>query len=98
MPLDSKDEPLIVSVDATGQLFLKEGQKNEPVDEVTLTARVTAFVGANPKLPVLIGGDQQVGYGRVYEVMALLQQAGVPRVGLMGEPYGKTPVPTAAPK
>ena len=92
-PLDNKDEPLIVSVDATGQLFLKEGQKNEQVDEATLTARVTAFVGANPKLPVLIGGDQQVGYGRVYEVMALLQQAGVPRVGLMGEPYGQNNAP-----
>jgi biopolymer transport protein TolR len=40
----------------------------------------------NPKLAVLVGGDRNVEYGKVFELMALLQQAGAPKVGLMADP------------
>jgi biopolymer transport protein TolR len=43
-------------------------------------------VRQNPQAPVLIGGDTRVDYGRVYDVMVLLQQAGAPKVGLMSKP------------
>ena len=35
---------------------------------------------------VLVGGDQAVGYGHIYEAMVLLQKAGVAKVGLMSDP------------
>ncbi|HVC16074.1 MAG TPA: protein TolR, partial [Rhodanobacter sp.] len=35
---------------------------------------------------VLVGGDERGSYGGVFKVLADLQQAGVAKVGLMGEP------------
>ena len=35
---------------------------------------------------VLVGGDANVAYGRVVQVMTLLQQAGVPSVGMITDP------------
>ena len=40
----------------------------------------------NPDVQVLVGGDQAVGYGQVYNAMVLLQKAGVTKVGLMSDP------------
>ena len=38
-----------------------------------------------------IGGDERVDYGKVYQAMALLQQAGVSKVGLMSQPLSQEP-------
>ena len=38
---------------------------------------------------MLVGGDHSIDFGRVYEIMLVLQQAGVPRVGLMSQPAGE---------
>jgi biopolymer transport protein TolR len=37
-------------------------------------------------VPFLVAGDQRVDYGRIYQAMVLLQQAGVAKVGLMSQP------------
>jgi biopolymer transport protein TolR len=85
--LDQKNDPVLVSVAEDGKMYLTLGtEAREEVDEQTLTSKVAAFVRQNPKVPVLIGGDHRVSYGRVYEVMVYLQQAGAPRVGLMSQP------------
>ena len=49
-------------------------------------ATVSAIVRRNPDVQVLVGGDQAVGYGQVYNAMVLLQKAGVTKVGLMSDP------------
>ena len=41
---------------------------------------------ANPEVPVFVAGDRNADYATVFDTMVLLQQAGVPRVGLMGQP------------
>ena len=69
---------------ATGGALSAE--EREEIDAETLVTKVSAFVRQNPEAPVLIGGDTSVDYGRVYETMVLLQQAGAPRVGLMSQP------------
>ncbi|MCB1628513.1 MAG: protein TolR, partial [Xanthomonadales bacterium] len=82
-PLQRDEEPVVVSVDRSGNYFLSVGGEHEQVDADTLKQKVGAFVRNNPKLAVLVGGDRNVEYGKVFEVMALLQQAGAPKVGLM---------------
>jgi biopolymer transport protein TolR len=47
---------------------------------------MAAFVRVNPKQPVYVAGDGKAEYSKVYDAMALLQAAGVPKVGLMGQP------------
>ena len=49
-------------------------------------ARVAAVIRMKPDVQVLVRGDHQVSYGQVVTAMVLLQQAGVPRVGLMTRP------------
>jgi biopolymer transport protein TolR len=85
--LENKTDPVVVTVDQDGALFLTLGRaEREALDETALVDKVSAFVRANPNVPVLIGGDARVPYGRVYEAMVLMQQAGAPRVGLMSAP------------
>ncbi|WP_297528033.1 protein TolR [Thiohalobacter sp.] len=80
-------EPLQVTVDAQGRLYLNVGeQPDRPVDEATLQARVAAVLRHRPKTPVLVRGDRNVDYGAVMRAMVLLQQAGAPSVGLVTEP------------
>ena len=81
-PIEQVKDPVIISVDADGNYFLTlEGAVREPIDADGLTSKVAAFVRQNPNVPVLVGGDTRVDYGTVYEVMVLLQTAGVGKVG-----------------
>ena len=80
-------EPILVSVDKDGSYYLTLGKaQREAIDAQALVTKVAAFVRQNPQVPVLIGGDQRVDYGKIYQVMVLLQQSGVPKVGLMSQP------------
>ena len=84
-------EPVLVSVDKDGNLYLTlNGAQKEPIDGPSLVNKVTAFVKANPSVPVLIGGDERADYGKVLSAMVLLQQAGVAKVGLMSQPPQQT--------
>jgi biopolymer transport protein TolR len=90
-PLETPDDPVVVSVDRDGAFFLTIGGEREAIDLAGLTTKVGAFVRNNPKVPVLVGGDRNVGYGKVYEAMVALQAAGAPRVGLMADPLPAEP-------
>ena len=90
-PLDTPEDPVVVSVDRTGAFFLTIDSERESIDLEGLTAKVGAFVRNNPKVPVLVGGDRNVDYGKVYEAMVALQAAGAPRVGLMADPLPAEP-------
>ncbi len=80
-------EPVLVSIARDGTLYLTLGEeKRETIEMDALAAKIAAFVRQNPKVPVLVGGDASIDYGQVYQIMVLLQQAGVPRVGLMSQP------------
>ncbi len=81
-----QQEPLIVSVDAEGNLYLNIGDEpNTPVDEETLVQRVSTVLRRRQDRTVLVRGDRAVDYGAVIAAIELLQQAGVPHVGLVTE-------------
>jgi biopolymer transport protein TolR len=85
--LQDEKKPVLVTVDEQGQVFLTLGSNaREQVDDDTLVKKVSAFVKEDPKVSVLLGGDKRVDYGRVNQVLGLLQQAGVAKVGLMSQP------------
>jgi biopolymer transport protein TolR len=89
--VQSEKETILISVDKDGSFFLTlAGAPREAIDADTLVKKVSAFVHQNPAAAVMIGGDQRVDYGKVYQVMVLLQQAGVPKVGLMSQPVQDT--------
>ena len=56
------------------------------VDSAQILQQVSTIVEVNPKTAVLIEADARVSYGKVYEAMALMQQAKVARVGFISQP------------
>ena len=87
-PIEESDkEPLVVSVDANGNLYLNVGEApDDPVAAEGLVQTVAAVLRRQPQKSVLVRGDHAVDYGAVVSAMVLLQQAGVPNVGLVTEP------------
>ena len=86
-PVDSRDEePLIATVNAQGEYFLNVGGDGlEAIDLTVLADRVGKILRTNPKKLVLVRGDKAVDYERVVGLMAALQGAGAPSVGLVTE-------------
>jgi biopolymer transport protein TolR len=80
-------EPLIVSINDRGELFLNLGADHQQVLSLaTVRDRVGAVMRRNPEKPVMVWGDRNVPYGEVVVLMSALQDAGAPSVGLVTEP------------
>ena len=84
-PVDNQDpEPLIVSINSGGELFLNLGADEQQVLSLaTIKQRVSVVLRRNPDKPVMVWGDRNVPYGDVVVLMAALQEAGAPQVGLV---------------
>jgi len=75
-------EPLVVTIQADGRIYLQKKQVS--IDQ--LVPRIKAMREAKADLPVFIRGDAITPYGKVAEVMGLLESAGIKKVGLVTEP------------
>jgi len=75
-------QSIALSLDAQGQLFVGE----ERVDETTLRTRVAEAARRNPQTEVQLRADRSVPYGRVAELIGLVQQGGLNRIGFVTEP------------
>jgi len=86
-PVENQDsEPLIVSVDKVGRLYINLGRDDKQALELaTIKQRVSAVLRRDPDKPVLVWGDAAVPYGRVVEVMTAMQASGASSVGLVTE-------------
>jgi biopolymer transport protein TolR len=81
--LEQDREPLTVSVNLQGQVFLQNSEI--PVDE--LVAKLKAITDARGGFDerIYVRGDRKVDYGTVMRVMGRLSQAGFRRVALVTE-------------
>ena len=90
----SNQPPLVVSVDAEGNLYINVGDdEDEPVAGRDIVARVAAVLRNRPNTPVLVKADRAVAYGNVVGAMVLLQQGGAENVGFVTDPLNTYPVP-----
>lgn len=86
LPDDSKP-PLIASIDKQGRYFLSVGESGDtPLDAQEMSALVSAQLALDTDAQFVVKGDADVAYKRVIDLMVLLQEAGVPSLGLMTEP------------
>ena len=81
-----KLEPLLLSVDAAGAMYLNLGDPKQSLEPDRLLEVASAALRREPERPVLVKADRAVAYGRVVEGMVLLQQAGAKKVGFVTEP------------
>ena len=72
---------IALAIDGEGRLFYGD----EPLTRDALAARVSAAAKANPQLEVQLRADQKVPYGQVAEMLAMIQKAGLNRIGFITE-------------
>ncbi|HEX5787239.1 MAG TPA: protein TolR [Woeseiaceae bacterium] len=95
-PIESVENttPLVLSVDAAGNLYLDAGDDEEaPLAADEIVKRVGIIIRNNPETPVLVKADRAVPYGNVVGAMVLLQRGGAERVGFVTDPLDTYPVP-----
>jgi len=86
LSVDSKP-PVIASIDKQGLYYLDVGESgNTALSADEMSALVKAQIAADKELQFVVKGDGDVPYKRVVELMVLLQESGVPTLGLMTEP------------
>ena len=76
-----------VALDPQGQLFFGE----EALDAAAFALRVAEAARRNPKTEVQLRADKGVAYGRVAEVIGVVQKAGLNRIGFVTEPAATAP-------
>ena len=86
-------EVLLLAIDASGTLYLGE----QPVTAAVLSERAQDAARRRPATEVQLRADSRVPYGRVAEVIGLVQQAGLSRIGFVTEAASPAP-DTAAPR
>jgi biopolymer transport protein TolR len=81
---EEQEEPVVVSVDAKGQYYINIGDDTDKaLDVETIVTRVAAVMRHRPGQGIYVKGDKAVNYGAVVNIMALLQNAGVGKIGLV---------------
>ena len=75
---DQKD-PLEVTVKLDGKVFLGESE----VKVNNIISRLNAITDQNTKTRIYIKGDRVVAYGRIMEIMSIINSAGYEKVALV---------------
>ena len=75
---DQKD-PLEITVKVGGEIYLGESE----VDVENLIPRLNAITELNKEARIYVRGDRVVAYGRIMEIMSLVNSAGYIKVALV---------------
>jgi biopolymer transport protein TolR len=81
--MDQDKEPLAVSVNEKGQVFLQESEVQ--VDELVAKLKAVTEARGGMDERIYVRGDKKVDYGTVMRVMGRLSAAGFKRVALVTE-------------
>ena len=87
-------DPLVLSVDAEGNLYLNAGDdEDQPSSGQKIRTIVGIILGEKPETPIFVKADRSVAYGNVVGAMVVLQQAGATNIGFVTDPLDTYPVP-----
>jgi biopolymer transport protein TolR len=78
-PLAGQDEPLSVSVDAEGRVYVQDKE----VTLETLPQTLMAIAANKTDTRIFVRGDRSIDYGRVMQVMGTVTGAGFTKVSLV---------------
>jgi biopolymer transport protein TolR len=79
--INDQDEPLVISIDKDGKLFLQDTE----IALESLIPRLNAITNNKPDTRVYVRGDRAIDYGRIMEVMGTVNAAGFTKVALIAE-------------
>jgi len=81
--LPDEQEPLTLSINSKGEIFIQESQ----VDFDKIVAKILAIAKNRTDTRIYVRGDKTINYGRVLEIMGMLSGSGFTKVALISEPY-----------
>ena len=79
--LNSKGDPIVVSIKQNGELFIQERE----IDSVQLLPRLRAISSGNKNLIIYVRGDKNVPYGIVLETISKIKSSGFKKVALVAK-------------
>ncbi|HEX2582303.1 MAG TPA: protein TolR [Dongiaceae bacterium] len=77
--ISDPQEPLVVSINRSGKVFLQETE----LDPAQLAARIQAITQNKPDTKIFIRADKGIDYGTVMNVMGELTGAGFSQISLI---------------
>ena len=83
--LPGNEEPLIISIDAKGAIYLSDNK----TEKANLSEQLMAITGANPDIKIFVKGDSEVNYGIIMDIMGHITNAGYSKVALITQPLNK---------
>ena len=81
--LPDDQEPLTISINSKGEIYIQEHQVNYQ----KMVPKLLAIAKNRTDTRIYVRGDKNINYGRVLEVMGTLSGAGFSKVALISEPY-----------
>lgn len=79
--LNDSEEPLVISIDGEGAVYIQQ----QSVEMAQLIPRLVAITDAKPDTKIYVRGDQAIQYGMVMRVMGEISAAGFNKVSLLAE-------------
>ncbi len=87
-------EPLVLSVDAEGNLYINAGDnEDQPQAGAEIVRRVKIVLEQTPERPMFVKADRAVPYGNVVGAMVVLQEGGATSIGFITDPLDTYPIP-----
>ncbi len=80
--IKTQDEPLMLTVNKEGQIFLE----SHKIELANLEMKVKKIFENRREKEVLLRADKDVSYGFVIEVIARVKRAGIDKLGMVTEP------------
>ena len=77
--LPGQDEPLEVTINADGQIYIQETE----VELEDVVSRLVAITDNKRDTRIFVRGDRNINYGRVMQVMGAIDTAGFRRLALV---------------
>ena len=84
-PLNESVEPVAISIDAKGLIYIQDTE----IEADELIPKLRAILGNKPDTRIYVRGDQSIAYGQVIQLMGRLTEAGFTKVALVTEMPGK---------
>ena len=81
--LPDDQEPLTISINSKGEIYIQEHQ----VTYQKMVPKLLAIAKNRTDTRIYVRGDKTINYGRVLEIMGLLSGSGFTKVALISEPY-----------
>ena len=81
--LPEETEPLTLTINSKGEIFIQEHK----VSSEKVVPKLLAIAKNRTDTRIYVRGDKTINYGRVLEIMGTLSGAGFSKVALISEPY-----------